>query len=275
MTLNMPASRTKTALGIWKLDMTLREENPSGKQPIFNLPPVITAFFLILVAIHLVRVYGLSDSQDQDLLVAFSFIPVRYGPAFDFADLAWLWSPVTYSFLHGGWEHLLLNGIWLCIFGTPVARRLGLVSFLTFCVMASVAAALTFWAFHPDQVLFLMGASGVISALTGAASRFVFGGAGRMSVQGDPVLLPRLSIAAALQNRSVLMFTAVWFLGNVVLSAGTGLADSAATPIAWEAHLGGFLFGFFSFPLFDRIYDKRSAAADIHDSGKQIHDERE
>ncbi len=254
--------------------MTSREEIQSGKQPVFNLPPVITALFLALVVTHLCRVYLLSDSQDHDLLVTFSFIPARYGPAFDFMDWAWLWSPVTYSFLHGGWEHLLLNGIWLCVFGTPVARRLGVVPFLAMSIASSVVAAFTFRAFHPDQVLFLMGASGVISALTGAASRFAFGDGNRMLVR-DPALLPRLGIVEALQNRSVLMFTAVWFIGNVVLSAGGGFADSAAAPVAWEAHLGGFLFGFLCFPLFDRGHDKAMATARSASSGTEIRDEAE
>jgi membrane associated rhomboid family serine protease len=269
----MPPSRLKIDK-TWKNGMTFRNEPQSGKQPVFNLPPVITAFILSLVAIHLLRVYVLSGPQDQDLLVAFSFIPARYGPGFDFTDLAWLWSPVTYSFLHGGWEHLLLNGIWLCVFGTPVARRLGVVPFLIMCIASCVVAAFTFWAFHPDQVLFLMGASGVISALTGAASRFAFGG-GRGVSGRDPATLPRLSVVEALQNRSVLMFTAVWFIGNVVLSAGAGFTDSAATPVAWEAHLGGFLFGFLCFPLFDRVYDKGLAEATSEAAFEEIHDERQ
>ena len=56
----------------------------------------------------------------------------------------------------------------------------------------------------------------------------------------------------ALSNRSVLTFSAIWFLTNFAIGFGQFFGGTDGAMIAWEAHIGGFLFGFFCFPMFDR-----------------------
>ena len=48
------------------------------REPIFNIPPVIIAVLAVLVLIHVVRIYLLSEQQDVEFLLTFAFIPVRY-----------------------------------------------------------------------------------------------------------------------------------------------------------------------------------------------------
>ena len=64
------------------------------------------------------------DATYETFLFTFGFIPARYTIPLAQQGLEWLWTPVTYSFLHGGVEHILFNGLWLMAFGAPVARRL-------------------------------------------------------------------------------------------------------------------------------------------------------
>ena len=73
-----------------------------------------------------------------------------------------------------------------------------------------------------------------------------------LPVDMDENMNRRLSIGEALSNRSVLVFSAIWFLTNFLIGFGQLFGNVAGGTIAWEAHIGGFLFGFLCFPLFDR-----------------------
>ena len=181
----------------------------------------------------------------------FAFVPLRYIYPLRDQSLAWLWSPVTYSLLHGSFQHLAFNSLWLAAFGTPVCRRIGEIRFVAFWIVSAVAAAGLHAAINWGEASVMVGASGVISALMGAACRFAF--SSRLRVESglpgrEP---PLLSIPAALRDRTVMIFILVWFLGNVAIAVGLPLMGPESGAIAWDAHIGGFLMGFFGFRLFD------------------------
>ncbi len=52
-----------------------------------------------------------------------------------------VWTFVTYSLLHGSWMHLGVNGVWLLAFGSAVARRFGVLRFLSFFAVTAAAGA--------------------------------------------------------------------------------------------------------------------------------------
>ena len=230
---------------------TERVAEPPRREPAFNLPGSLVVLLVFLAAIQALRSYVLPVDLDEFILLKFSFIPARYTPELMAADPAWIWSPVTYSLLHGGWEHLIFNGFWMVAFGAPVVRRIGTARFLLFWVLAAIASVALHTVFHVGAMIVVVGASGVVSGLMGAAARFVFSPSGRISRQFAH-LNRRLTIREALANRSVLVFSAIWFLTNFLIGFGQLFTDIAGGTIAWEAHIGGFLFGFLCFPLFDR-----------------------
>ncbi len=224
------------------------------EQPLLNLPGIITASLALIfgVQILLELAYYLAPQSGIDNFIYFygGFIAARYSSVGGMADMSGLWTPLTYSFLHGGWEHLIFNALWLAIFGSPVARRIGRWRFCALWVVTSTIAAFVFYFLNMDSTNLLVGASGVISGLTGAACRFVWSpkmSGGMVGAAGNG---PLLSVTQALSNRAVLSFVVVWFVANVLLAA-VG-SNATAMAIAWEAHLGGFLAGFLLFPLFDR-----------------------
>lgn len=219
------------------------------REPAFNLPSGLVGILAVLVAIHVARTYLLSASIDNELVFNFAFLPARYVHALSDQNLAWLWSPVTYSFLHGSWEHLIFNGFWMVAFGAPVIRRIGMARLSVFWCLSAIAAVALHTAFHWGEMIVVVGASGVVSGLMGAAARFVFSPSGRISRQFAH-LNRRLPITEALSNRSVVMFAGIWFVTNLLIGLGF-FAFGAQGGIAWEAHIGGFLFGFFLFGLFD------------------------
>lgn len=220
-----------------------------NREPAFNLPPGLTGILLFLIAVHALRTYVLSIRADEELILNFAFLPARYTIPLGEQGLAWLWTPVTYSFLHGSWEHLIFNIFWMVAFGAPVVRRIGPVRLAVFWCLSAAAAVALHVAIHWGEMVVVVGASGVVSGFMGAAVRFVFSPSGRISRQFAH-LNRRLSLTETLANRSALVFTGIWFLTNFLVGLGL-FSMGGAGSVAWEAHIGGFLFGFFLFGWFD------------------------
>ncbi len=221
-------------------------------QPIFNVPPAIMASLALLTGIFLVQTYLLSPQVSEAFVVRFGFSPVRYVVPFADQGLEWLWSPVTYSFLHGGIEHIVFNSLWLAAFGTPVLRRIGTPRFVIFWIGSAAAGALLHALLNWGQPTLMIGASAVVSALMGAACRFAFARPSGHSHISDAAP-PRLSVLGALSQRTVLVFTGAWLFGNLAIAVGLPLFGDLGAAVAWDAHIGGFLFGFLLFGLFDPV----------------------
>jgi membrane associated rhomboid family serine protease len=241
------------------------ENDPAGhgpesrkREPVFNLPNVVLAMVLLMVAIQVALDSLLPRAAVLEIYLQTAFIPQRYAVSMAGQAGPYLWSPITYSLLHGGYAHLALNCFWLAAFGAVVARRIGPVRFVIFWLLSALASAALFLVFHWGDQSIMVGASGVVSALMGAAARFAFGDGGGFR-RDRAHLNERLSIAQSLTNRTVFGFLVVWFGINLLAAVGFsfGIADSA---IAWEAHVGGFLFGFLAFSLFDPIGHGQSDA---------------
>jgi membrane associated rhomboid family serine protease len=228
---------------------------PLRREPVFNLPASVLAIIALCVVVHLVRIYLLTAEQDFALLLRTAFIPVRYSGQFHLDVWAFV-SPFTYTFLHGGFAHLAVNSIWLAAFGSPLANRLGGPRFLAFFALTGVAAAFFFWAIHPLTQAPLVGASGAISGMMGAAARFAFHidrSSGKAAFGGDP-----LPFGAVLRSRTAVTFLAVWMIVNLVTGV-VGFVPGSDDQIAWEAHIGGLLAGFFGLRFFDRKAGTKAA----------------
>ncbi len=230
--------------------MSDNEQHSSGNQPLFNVPPILLAFIGILFGVHVTRTFMMNAEGEIWTLVNFAFIPARYGLGGSvFTDPANFWTPITYSFLHGDWAHIIVNSIWMLVFGTVVAKRFGNRRFILFCIAGPCFGALLHYVFHAGAIVPMVGASAVVSACMGGAVRFAFPSEGRFS----PAVydLPAQPLLLAFQNRQVLMFTIIWFAINLVFGLGGELFAGPGRSIAWEAHVGGFLSGLLLFKYFD------------------------
>ena len=222
-----------------------------GGEPVFNMPAPVMVFAGLLLLVHLVRLYILSTDQDVWTLMALSFIPLRYGELASRLPLpeAAYWSPITYSFLHASWMHLVVNTLWLLAFATPVVRRLGLVKSLVILLLSSLGGAAAYYLAHAGEMAPMIGASGVVSGFMGAAARFAF--TGRLGTAFN-VHGPAQSLVAAFSNPTFLTFLLVWLLINLFTGLGSFALAGEGVSIAWQAHLGGFAAGMLSFSLLDR-----------------------
>ncbi|TIT89914.1 MAG: rhomboid family intramembrane serine protease, partial [Mesorhizobium sp.] len=150
------------------------EEAPEPRrEPVFNLPPIVLAVIGICAIVFLLQQYVLNDTQQMTLLYDGAFIPVLYTGQYGF-DWFLFTRPFTYAFMHGGFAHIAINMIWLAAFGSPLANRLGATRFAVFYAATGLASVALFWAMHPYGEMPLVGASGAISGMMGAAARYGF-----------------------------------------------------------------------------------------------------
>ncbi len=224
------------------------------REPIFNVPGVVPWLLAAFFAVHALR-WVVPPELGAWLTAALAFIPGRLGgfaAELPGGQVAVVTAFVTHLFVHGDATHLVINSAWLLAFGSPVARRTSALRFLAFLALTGIAGALLYFAVNGPVLILVVGASGAISGLMGAAFRFLFVGianaaGGHFDMQGAPLA----SLSATLRDRRVLMAVAGWTLLNMLLAWGAaGLTEAAG--IAWEAHLGGFFAGFLLYGLFER-----------------------
>lgn len=242
-------------------DEKSQENQPAARpQPIFNLPGVVSALCGLMLAVHIAASF-LDPLGRQQLILWFGFIPVRLTA---FSENVWdvlplIWTPITHAFLHASWEHVLINTAWLAIFATPIARRYGPMGviglFLLSAVAGAAAFAVTVFA-GVGQAVVLIGASGGVAGLTGAAVRFMFQPVlwGKAPGSDEPIVLGRqlATLGEVFRNPRSRWFTLVWIVLNAAIPLIGFFAPEMDAQIAWQAHLGGFIAGMVLVPLFER-----------------------
>ncbi len=88
----------------------------------------------------------------------FGLIPSQF-----FGDFPnWLFQPLTYMFLHGGFWHLAFNMFVLWMFGTEIEFAWGTKSFGRFYVLSGLSGALLTLIFNSGQAIPTVGASAAI-----------------------------------------------------------------------------------------------------------------
>ncbi len=239
------------------------------REPILTLPGALTAYVLLLAAIHAGRML-LPYDIDDTVIQMFGFIPKRYDSTllainFPGGTGAKVWSFVTYSLLHANVSHIGFNVLWLLPFGSALARRFGALRFFVFMAVTAVAGALAHLVTHEHAVAPMIGASASVSGTMAAAIRFAFVRGSFLSFsRGDAdaaAKVPALSLMRALRNTRVLGFLAVWFGVNIIFGVGSIAIGADGASVAWQAHIGGFFAGLVLFSLFDPVPRAASDAA--------------
>ena len=156
-----------------------------------------------------------------------------YGPE------PWGVSWITSMFLHGSWDHILGNMLFLAVFGKNVEDAFGRLQYLVFYFVGGFVASMTQTAVtlafgsHADARVPNLGASGAIAAVLGAFM-ILYPGARILTL----VLVFFVHIRAW-------YFLGIWFLYQLV-EGGFGIFSASANGggVAFFAHVGGFAFGF-------------------------------
>jgi rhomboid family protein len=152
--------------------------------------------------------------------------------------LPWALSWITSMFMHGSWDHILGNMLFLAIFGKNVEDAFGHWRYLGFYFAGGLAAtalqtAMTLaFGSEASEAVANLGASGAIAAVLGAYF----------------VLYPNSRILTLVFIFPVRIYAwiwlGLWFLYQLI-EANYGLfsAHSNGGGVAFFAHVGGFIFG--------------------------------
>jgi membrane associated rhomboid family serine protease len=167
-------------------------------------------------------------------------------------------TPLTSMFLHGGWAHLLGNGLFLWVFGNNVEDSMGRLRFVVFYLVCGLAAAVAQVIAAPASPVPMVGASGAISGVMGAY--LVLYPHARVNMLFVFVIYVRVFAVPAWL---VLLY---WF-GLQLLAALPELSraqQAVEGGVAVMAHVGGFVAGAALIKLFEnrrfteaRAYERR------------------
>lgn len=208
----------------------LRDSTRSRSFPIVNISLIIINILVFLKEItltnqqlnYLTYFYGLIPAKVQTQLSAGVPLPAVAVPF------------ITAMFLHGGWLHILGNMLYLWIFGDNVEDRMGHLPYLFFYLIVGVAGSTVHILANPGSQVPIIGASGAIAGILGAY--FISYSRARILT-----LLP-LPFFVTLIEVPAFFFLPFWFILQLLNGISTNLA---ANPVAWWAHIGGFLAGMF------------------------------
>jgi rhomboid family protein len=208
--------------------LPLSDDIRARRFPIVNVALIVANFAVWLF-------YELPNLDSA--VVHSSFYPCAVDNACH-APQPWGISWVTAMFLHGGWDHILGNMLFLAIFGKNVEDAFGSLGYLVFYFAGGFAAMMTQTAMTllfgsaADAQTPNLGASGAIAAVLGAYF----------------VLYPNSHIRTFLGwfvvSIPAWFFLGGWFLYQLV-EANFGLFGTGSSGgVAFFAHVGGFVFGF-------------------------------
>ena len=186
---------------------------------------VTAACWLIVSLLHL----------DAWAAVWGGFVPARYWVPDDGSVAPFWLTPLTATLVHANIFHVGFNLIFLAYCGRRVENVLGPGSLAVLYLLGAYAAAGAQFLLDPHGIVFMIGASGAISAVLGAYAMLF--GRNRVSI---------------VKGRLAVWINALWLMATwVVLQVLVGLASAygdfpfsgAGMAIAVAAHIGGFIIG--------------------------------
>jgi membrane associated rhomboid family serine protease len=196
---------------------------------------VTVALIAINVAVYLMFESGWFATLNDEQMASLSVIPAKLlaasaGGGTMLANGVYMperFTLITYMFMHGGWDHLLGNMLFLWVFGDNVEDAMGHLRFIMFYLMCGIFAALLFIWMNPTSDMPLVGASGAVAGVIGAYL----------------VLHPNVKVWVLAAWRIPIRITAAWALGIWICWQLASILFKLQDNVAWWAHIGGLFAG--------------------------------
>ncbi len=207
--------------------LPINDLNPRRRFPIL--------MFVLLALNVLVFLWETTLSQTQLENV---FLDLAAVPAFISAapfSLETLLDSLRSMFMHGGWDHLLGNMLYLYLFADNIEDRLGKLMFLVLYFVSGFAAVFAQVIIDPNSQIPMIGASGAIAGVLG--SYLVLFPSVR--VRG---IIP-LGYSGLFVEWPAFIVLGMWFLLQLVEGFASLGAAYASGGVAFFAHIGGFVAG--------------------------------
>ncbi len=216
---------------------TTDTEDAAAVMPIANIGLIVLNFLAFFVELAV----GAQGGEDglTSFVQRYALVPCEYTahcPLVVGAPYP-LWITLfTSMFLHGGWEHILGNMLYLYVFGNHVERAMGHVPYVAFYLLCGLGADALEIATAVDSNLPGLGASGAIAGVLGGY--LVLYPTSRI---GTLIGVGFLYFPARIYAWAFIVF---WFLLQLFSGlASIGTQAAAGGGVAYWAHVGGFLTG--------------------------------
>ncbi|MBK1879048.1 rhomboid family intramembrane serine protease [Pelagicoccus mobilis] len=141
-----------------------------------------------------------------------------------------IWTPLTYSFLHGSFLHILFNMLMLFFFGRVAIQTLGQKRFLQLYFAAVLAGGLLWFA-----ASFISGAGSVVGASAAVSALIIFFVC--LNPDGEISLFGVLPLKARYLAYGMIVIAVVGFFAQEI-------STTSAAKVAHSAHMGGMLVGY-------------------------------
>ncbi len=149
---------------------------------------------------------------------------------------------ILHMFVHGGLLHVLLNLSAFLFLSAPLISRLGQpplawVRYLYILVGSGISGGVIFLLVNRDSAASVLGISGAVFGLVAALAR----------------VHPATGDLVGVRSRRTWLLVKFFFQNHLalfLLLAIMAVVSGRWIGLAWEAHLGGMLFGFFATPLY-------------------------
>jgi membrane associated rhomboid family serine protease len=216
--------------------LPISDENPTV------LRPVATIALLAVNVAAWVLIQGAGAEQALEASVgAFGTYPCELtGACIHQGGIGW-WSVLTSMFMHGGWEHIIGNMVFLWVFGNNVEDVMGHLRFVAFYLLCGIAADAAHVLLSPASGIPTVGASGAISGVMGAY--ILLYPHARVKTWVPPFFVIHVRAWVLLGYWFVLQL----FSGFVQIGAQAGQEGGG---VAVWAHVGGFVAGLALIKLF-------------------------
>ena len=220
-------------------------DDPTRAFPIATVGLIVVNFLVFFYEL------SLGGPQLESFVTGYSLVPCEYSGqcAIQPGTPPVLWLTLfTSMFLHGGWDHILGNMLFLYVFGIHVERSMGPLRYLAFYFLCGLGADAAEIASSLSSNVPGLGASGAISGVL-AAYLLMYPNSHIKS------LLP-IGIFFWAARIPAWVFIGLWFLYQLFENIVTFGDVTSGGGVAYSAHVGGFITGLVLVKLFapaDRV----------------------
>lgn len=207
-----------------------KDPQPDGRRkppPMLNIPPatkILSGLLILIFLLVWIPTETFFPNLENYAVTYGSLIPSSWTGGEPF-----LWRTpftlLTFSLLHAGWMHLGVNILMLVAIGSGLERSIGIKKYLIIYFVSTIFAAFSHLACTPFSTMPIVGASGGISGLFGAMLYLMHVTRDREGNGQNSRFMPIVMV----------------YIAITVISGYMGAPDGS--PIAWVAHIGGFLAG--------------------------------
>lgn len=207
--------------------MPLQDLNPTRRFPI------LTYVLIGLNVLVFVWEMSLTDAQLTQAFRDFAAVPANISRAPLSTES--ILDVIRSMFLHGGFEHIFGNMLYLYLFGDNIEDRLGKILFLILYFAAGFAAVAAQVVINTESTVPMVGASGAIAGVLGSYLVLF----PTVKVRG---IVP-LGRVATMAEWPAFIVLGLWFVLQLFSGIASLGAEFQGGGVAFFAHIGGFVLG--------------------------------